>query len=654
MKPRFSARALAFAFAFFCLANGYGSPVDSLNQVIKTSKADSIRASANQLPGMAYTRINLDSARVYLREGARLYERIGQEQKAADSFNSVGISFAMQGNQDSAIFHVEQSLSIHSRFNDSLKMAFAFNNLGLMNIDRNEYELGVKNLLQAHDIKRNLIANFRPEHLDMGSTELNIGIAFHFMEDLAKALQYYNLARGNYKQQSNELGVARASFQIGNVFRDTDDLLKADSVYQMLFNARIFERDSFLFAKLLNNFSDVLIALEQFYRAREMSERAHEINRKMGSTRALGLTLVRLGEIEFHLKNYRKAVGRGLEAYSTAKENKLTMVERQAASILAAAYKELGNYKLALEYSLIDKQLSDSIYNFEKTSIVAEMEAKYQAAQKEKKIFEQEVVLTRMKKSRQLFVLFSVFALVFAGYIYHNYRQNHKRNIELQRVINTKNKLISIIAHDLKNPAIAQKIAIEQLLLNVDRLKDKALFDNISALHKSSDSQVSLLLNLLNWAHTQSGTLKPNPITFNLNEVVEKNLELFVTSALNKDIEIHFQAEEVFNVTADKDMINTVIRNLLSNALKFSNKGQPIYITLGSKDGSKISCKIKDLGIGMDSSKLEGLFNLDKRELCKGTSGEEGSGLGLFLCREMILANGGQIQISSNKNMGPR
>ena len=625
---------------------------DSLNAILLTSKVDSVRASAYFSLGRQYARSNLDSARFFFLEAASLYSKIKLQQKSADALNSVAITFAMQGEYDSAVKYVKQAYDTYKKFSDSLKMAFALNNLGLMNTERHRYTEGIEYLLESLKLKRKLSNEHPPEILDVASTEHNIGVAFHYLKDYENALRYYQNATESYGQHHNNVGLSKTNLQIANLYYDLREFEKADSVYSFLLSEEVFSDDYFALSKLYKNYGDLLAELGQYDKATTLLKEAYTLNQKLGHLRSASINLTSLGRVEMKKGNYAQAIEKGLEAYELSGEINQPLAKQEAASFLIDAYERVGNYQQALYYSKVFQVLADSLFRVDKISALADLEAQYRNAEKEKLILQQEVELSEVKRSRQMLIVLFIFAIVFSAFTYYLFWLRKKQNLKLKKLIETKDKLISIIAHDLKNPAIAQKLAIEQLMKQAEVMNDKDLHKSISTLFQASDSQVSLLLNLLNWAHTQTGPLKPNPVAFNLNDVVTKNMKLFFTSSHNKNLKIHLDAEEVLLVNADKPMINTVIRNLVSNAIKFSLPGGVIEIKLFRHNSSEVALQIRDSGVGMTKDKLERLFNLDKRELGKGTSGEEGSGLGLFLCREMVAANGGQLSIKSEINEG--
>jgi two-component system sensor histidine kinase/response regulator len=161
------------------------------------------------------------------------------------------------------------------------------------------------------------------------------------------------------------------------------------------------------------------------------------------------------------------------------------------------------------------------------------------------------------------------------------------------------------------------------------------------------------LENLLQWARTQTDKIAFEPIVFNLKQLVEQNINLLKDNITTKNINIKHKITDSCDVYADRNMINTVIRNLLTNAIKFTHSGGDIAINSLRKDGH-IEISIKDSGIGMSAEETEKIFRVDANFSRNGTDGETGTGLGLILCKEFIIKNGGKIWVESTPGKGSR
>ncbi len=220
-----------------------------------------------------------------------------------------------------------------------------------------------------------------------------------------------------------------------------------------------------------------------------------------------------------------------------------------------------------------------------------------------------------------------------------------QQNEELRRTISNRDKMYSVIAHDLRSPMASIRMVLNLVvnMLSPDAIGQE-VYDLIDKANKESEETHDLLDNLLKWTKSQTGRLNVVLQDFELDDVVPGVVDIFVMIAETKKIKLNLQTGDGLVVTADKDMLKTVIRNFLSNAIKFSNENSSIDILVSQEDEfAKVS--IRDHGVGISPDRLSGLFSDGKTTY--GTANEEGSGLGLQLCKDFAEKNGGKVSVES-------
>ncbi|NCC73751.1 MAG: PAS domain S-box protein [Sphingobacteriia bacterium] len=227
-------------------------------------------------------------------------------------------------------------------------------------------------------------------------------------------------------------------------------------------------------------------------------------------------------------------------------------------------------------------------------------------------------------------------------------KENEHRLKELNA---TKDKLISIIAHDLKNP-FNSIIGFSNLLKSEARNLDISEIEEFGKMiFNSASNAFQLLENLLDWARMQQGNIAYQPRNFVLAESVSESIETLNEVALQKDITLDSKIDVATLVHADENMIKTVLRNLLSNAIKFTKPGGRVEIT-SKENGDFLLVSISDNGIGISEANQKQLFEIGSGFTSRGTSNEKGTGLGLILCKEFIEKQGGKIRVESQENKG--
>ena len=185
----------------------------------------------------------------------------------------------------------------------------------------------------------------------------------------------------------------------------------------------------------------------------------------------------------------------------------------------------------------------------------------------------------------------------------------------------------------------------------MDLLGPKQQEEILQSLHDLSKNYLRLLDNLLQWARVQSGRMVPEPADFDLEEAIREVISFYKPYALDKQIRIVERNLSPVTVHADKNMIRVVLRNLISNAIKFTQPGGEVHISMLVKD-SWVEVIIQDNGLGMSPDVMESLFRLDKTQTSQGTAGEKGTGLGLHLCKEFVMLNKGILNVESQKGFG--
>ena len=225
------------------------------------------------------------------------------------------------------------------------------------------------------------------------------------------------------------------------------------------------------------------------------------------------------------------------------------------------------------------------------------------------------------------------------------------KNEELQKLNAEKDKFFSIIAHDLKSP-FNSIIGFSDLLAKEVTNKNYENIELYSGIIKSSSGRAfDLLINLMEWSQSQTGRMDFNPEYFDLDMSINEIVLLFTNIAMQKSISITYNTDSKMLVYADKAMVNTILRNLVSNAIKFTEPGGNVTI-LCEVNQNIVKTLVKDTGVGMSKSTIENLFRIDINYSTRGTINETGTGLGLILCKEFINKHKGEIIVESEHGKG--
>jgi signal transduction histidine kinase len=343
-------------------------------------------------------------------------------------------------------------------------------------------------------------------------------------------------------------------------------------------------------------------------------------------------------------------------------------------NLLSKVYEKTGDYQTALKHMKLYIQYADSMAQKEKYDRISNLGKLYETEKKENQIARlqarQELTLIQLRKNKQLKQLGITTAMLllllvfFMGLKYLDKiklnrilegknRLIEKSEQELRLLNASKNKFFSIIAHDLKNPL--HNILGYSYLLNKDyhRFNEderrKFAFD----IHQSTNNIFRLLQNLLEWSRSQTGNLNFSPAVVEYQRVLDNSLSVLRSLADQKNIEIKTGNDPDLKLFADPLMIETVLRNLINNAIKFTPEGGQIEVSAKVVDG-QVLISVSDTGIGISEEETQNLFRIDSKVKRKGTNNEDGSGLGLILCHEFVDKHSGKIWVESSPGKGSK
>lgn len=264
--------------------------------------------------------------------------------------------------------------------------------------------------------------------------------------------------------------------------------------------------------------------------------------------------------------------------------------------------------------------------------------------------FKTSTSLYSVDPAQQIIFLIIFLMMIISGVGYLLLLQEEKE-LQVKKLLEDKNRFFSIIAHDLKGP-FNGIIGLSELLLEDETHTNyKETNEYITLIHQSSKSVSSLLDNLLTWAQSQTGSLGFNPQRIEISPVVDKAIHLLANVAKNKNITIHSEITAREYVFADKNMLETIFRNLISNAIKFTETNGEVVLSM-TKENNGLVFSVRDNGIGIAPDKIAALFAVDHLHTTAGTNDETGTGLGLMLCKDFIEKHGGVIWVESEPGKG--
>lgn len=265
-------------------------------------------------------------------------------------------------------------------------------------------------------------------------------------------------------------------------------------------------------------------------------------------------------------------------------------------------------------------------------------------------LFKTSTTLYSVDPTQKIIFLIIFLMMIISGVGYLLLLQEEKE-MQVKKLLDDKDKFFSIIAHDLRGPFNGIIGLSELLLENDNQLKLKETNEFIQLIHQSSKNVYSLLENLLTWAQSQTGSLEFSPKKIEISPIINKTISLLDNIAKSKNIRIESKIKNEEYAFADKDMLETIFRNLISNAIKFTENNGEVQLSI-TRENNQIVFSVQDNGIGIPPEKIINLFAINHRNTTSGTNDETGTGLGLMLCKDFVKKHGGKIWVESEIGKG--
>lgn len=617
----------------------------------------------------------------------------------------MGIYYREIAEFDSAFVYLDKALQLAEIYSYDQMLPQIYNGLGTI-----WYKLS--NFEKALDFYKQSV-EYGIDYDEAGNTNrlLNIGKVYFYQGEYNNALDFFQKAYENSEKHKNMQGKAHSYKEMAKIYNIWEEYKRAKQYYERAL--AIYEElgDKRQISIVLNELGIIARNEKEYQNSIDYQQRSLKLKEEIGydygiaaSLNGLGITYKTLGEYDKALENYRKAldiqmlindemgaaatIGNIGLVYQLMGRNDLALKQylessRRAEKIsyhqlilnnlqaTANVYMELKDYENSLTYLNRYIVMKDSVFNEEKHRQFAEMQTRYETVKKDKENeqLKHELELNFLMLNRQriqrnmliiiiLIILSSSLIIVFLYKMKRNaYNALSKANDliltqkkELEQMNKTRDRFFSIIAHDLKNSLISTQMGVD-LLDDIDKMDKQTSFAVIQELKETTHNLSKLLENLLQWARIQIGRIHLESQEFSFSEVLDDVLLALKNKFRQKNVTILNEIDDSTKIEADKNMVYSILQNILTNAIKFSHSNGEIVIRQ-KQDSGKLWITISDNGVGMSADVLQKLFRVDEIVSMPGTDGERGTGLGLILCKEFIEKNGGEIKVESAEAEG--
>ncbi|PSL07267.1 tetratricopeptide repeat-containing sensor histidine kinase [Cecembia rubra] len=613
----------------------------------------------HNLGNIAYYLGNSEEAIQYYRASIVEREKLMDHKGLASGYNNLANVYNRLGEYQQALEFYEKSLEIKEKIGDQKGTASTLKNIASIHYFRDNYVAALETNLKALRISESL-----HDSLGISFVYNNIALIYEKQDKWDEALSYYMQSLAIKEKTEDSQGMATTLNNIGSLYQRKKEFDKAIEALEKSLNIseKIGEKEGISAA--INNLASIYEDLGQTEKAMKLFLQSQRIDEEIGNKRGMLLSITSLSQIQYVLKNYKESIKLAKEGIDLAKQLDSKAELRDLNGLLSKNFEALGDYRAALHHNQLFQEYADSVFNQEIERKTARIEAEYeydkklaiiQAEQKALEL-ENEKELQRQNFQKRLLLLALFGIILIAGILYQNYRKQKKakqlleiKTQELEKANQVKAKLFSIIGHDLRGPLASLFMLLG--LYRQNRLDDNEFKGLVPELYKNVGAIMETLNNLLRWSISQMNMVKSVPVPTSLSEKVIE-IESFNSTLLRqKNLNFRNQIPIGTLVLVDPNHLDLILRNLLSNAIKYSKINGTITLKSLEKDGM-IIISVKDEGIGMNQQEADQLFQSDLVKSKRGTSGEQGTGLGLNLTQLYIEENGGKIWVESEQNKG--
>lgn len=512
-----------------------------------------------------------------------------------------GICQYVKADYNNSLKYFNESLELARMIDEPYRIARGLNGTGIA------LNMLTKSQKAIDNHKESLKICLQTNNLRMHKTNLfNISIAFDAMAKYDSALYYIDSALNMSLKENNTTEFFKYSNHKAYVLLNLDEPTKALKIFQSVAQAENYD----------NKWE------------------------KQFAIAGLAQTSLKLGDT-------KNSIQYGLKAYNMAKTMNALWDMQQVTKYLALSYEAIKDFEHAYHFQNLFKKYSDSIFSKDKEAeinhlLLTEQQLENKNLALENKGYENKI------RNKNLVIIGIVFiltlAIIFSFILLRIYKEKKRLN-------SSKDRILKIIAHDLKTPIGVMIEFTELLKENLESYSTETIKKFLSSLHDSSEKGFELLNNLLSWAQSQTGSIPFHPREHNIKDGLDNSMTILNSQAELKNITIVNEIDPSTIIYADINMFRLIMRNLLINAIKFSHTGSKIIISFEKLDTETKIC-ITDTGIGMDSKTQASLFKIETPVSLPGTQNEKGTGLGLSLCKDFISKHKGRIWVNSKKGEG--
>lgn len=671
MKQLFTLAVCLISFFVF----SQNEKIDNLTVQLAYQNQDSTHVDMSlMLINELYAIEDYNKALLYVNQTSKLAEELKYTKGLAESSYYRALIYTQRNDYYNAIDNYNKSKKYYLQIRDTLGVAKVSNSIGLIEIKRGNYAIGLQNSLSAIDI-------FEKQDLkeELSTAYSNLAEAYYKTHQIDKAIEFNFKALGVQQEINDRNGIIASTKNIAELYSILKEHRKGIEYYEKVLQLLNPETDKELRGEILPKLGSEYLRFNEYDKASEYLVEGLKYNRKQGNSEGLLRALNAIGNLNLQKRKVKLAELQLNEAYKIAQkiDNKTELLENYKLHIALDSTR--GYFQNAFFWQNKYHDLKDSLSAINQPVFPTDVDPldlknnnpiENDLDKVEDKTTTKDTwlnnpyVLYGTIAALAILITLLVFSLLKAKSnkddldnqkdILAQEKEKYEAILEqthhLEEVNQVKDKLFSIVSHDLKDSISSIKAFLD--LLKEDSISKEEFYELIPELSENANNANSLLFNLLNWSKSQMQNLEPKPELFNIQEVFHTKIALVEQKVEDKRIVLIDESQRDF-VYADKSMLEIVIQNLITNAVKFSRTGDVITVSNQDVNGKSLIC-VEDTGVGISRDNMDKLFNANKNFTTVGTKNEKGTGLGLTIAKDLVELNNGRIWVESTVNVGSK
>lgn len=646
---------------------------DSLLLQLKQTTSDTLKINLYIELGNNLSYEKPEKAIIYYNQSIQIAKKHKNPNFIGKSYKAIGSFFYEKSDYEEALSNFKLAQIYFEKASNQRESGRAYMNIGNVylsqNIDSKAYEYFLKALRIAE--KTNYLKG-------ISAAYNNIGLIYKERNDALKAIDYYNKSLKIATQINDKVGISSTLTNIGNVYADEKKFNLAIDYYNKSLKIDTEQQDKFGMVICFNNIGEIYLEQGLYTKAKQYYENGIDLAQEIGNKSMLAMLYLNLSNLNLKELQLEEAYDNAMLSFKYAKLTNEIKAQAQVYELFSEISVAQNNYKKAYEFQKLFKKFNDSVSSSDRLMKIKELDVIFDAENKNKELQnltdskrQNEIQITNQKILIYSFIFLIFIVFLFTAILFKQNQDKVKMNAllslksvqiedknkeileqhqNLEKLNDTKDKFFSIIGHDLKNP-MNSIIGFSELLSdNYNKYDDEKRNKFINIIKESAHRSNELLENLLTWAQSQSNSIEFHPTKISLKKSIEEVFGLLNVQASKNDITLQSNFSVNCNVIADQNMLLTILRNLVANAIKFSNHNSMVSVIVTPHD-KFCEITVKDSGDGIPENEIEYLFDLHNKSKITKKS-KSGSGLGLILCKDFVEKQGGKIWVNSKLGEG--